>query len=178
MSRMVRESGTSGLRERLWFARESLTLLRQAKQNGAAPGQQLALRGAVIFHAYSVLVGLVRQAAKSYSVAGCDPLLSLAALEAQFRAADVESPELNLVARARADQRDPLAWLDAQVMGAFGAAGMARRPQPQAEQGQRLAIAAEDPYAPLADGDLSRLAAAIDRVAVVLEESAPYSDEW
>ncbi|MCH8544744.1 MAG: hypothetical protein LAT61_14365 [Alcanivorax sp.] len=178
MSRMVRESGTSGLRERLWFARESLTLLRKGQQSGAARGQQLALRGAVIFHAYSVLVGLVRQAAKSYSVPGCEPLLSLAALEQLFRSAGIESPELNLVARARADQRDPLAWLDTQVMDAFGAAGMARRPQPQAEQGQRLAVAVEDPYATLEEGDLARLAAAIERVAAVLEESAPYSDEW
>ena len=68
MSRMVRESEVSGLRERLFFAR---SLLKQLySDESAAVGQRLALRGAVVFHLYSVLVGLARQAANNYQVAG------------------------------------------------------------------------------------------------------------
>ena len=50
MSRMVRESEVSGLRERLFFAR---SLLKQLySDESAAVGQRLALRGAVVFHLY------------------------------------------------------------------------------------------------------------------------------
>ena len=61
MSRMVRESEISGLRERLFFARSLLKAL-DADPDGAA-GPRLALRGGAVFHLYSVLVGIARQAA-------------------------------------------------------------------------------------------------------------------
>lgn len=178
MSRMVRESETSGLRERLFFARELLTLLRQQAQQGASRGRLLALRGAVLTHAYSVLTGVVRQAAKAYSVPGHGTKISLAELEQSFSEAGVEAPEQALVARARRDRADLIAWLDQEVMALFGAAGLARRPTPRSEQENLLAVAAEDPYAVLEEGDLSRLDAMLARVAALLEDCAPYAEEW
>lgn len=178
MSRMVRESETSGLRERLFLARDSLALLRRERDEQASRGRLLALRGAVIFHAYSALVGLVRQAARSYRVAGYESLLSLTALEQAFAAAGVEAPEQNLVARARRTATDPVAWLDQEMMSACGAAGLSRRPQPRNEDERLLAVAVEDPYALLEQGDLERLDAALARVAALLEDCAPYAEEW
>lgn len=175
MSRMVRESETSGLRERLFFAR---TLLKSLNDQAAAgTGHRLALRGAVLFHLYSVLVGLARQAAKNYQVAGYQDLLGLAALENAFRAAGVSSPELRLIAQARADRADPVFWLDQEVRAAFGAAGLARRPPAPEEQGE-LALRADDPYAPLASGDLERLDLAARRVEALLEQGSAYMEEW
>lgn len=173
MSRMVRESEISGLRERLFFAE---TLLRSLSSD-AALGHRLALRGAVIFHLYSVLVGLMRQAAKSYKVPGYEPLLSLAALEQAFRDAGVESPEANLVGRARRETGSLVAWLDLEMFAAFGASGMARRPSPPAE-GDGLALRAEDPGLPLGENDLQRLADCAAEVARLVAESHPYSEEW
>ena len=96
MSRMVRESEVSGLRERLFFAR---SLLKQLySDESAAVGQRLALRGAVVFHLYSVLVGLARQAAKNYQVAGYEDLISLAALEQAFQRAEVRAQEIQVLA--------------------------------------------------------------------------------
>ncbi|WP_111656425.1 hypothetical protein [Isoalcanivorax indicus] len=178
MSRMVRESETSGLRERLFLARDSLALLRRLRDEQAPHGRLLALRGAVIFHAYSALVGLVRQAARSYHVAGHESLLSLAALEQAFAAARIEAPEQTLVARARRAPGDPVAWLDQEMMTAFGAAGLSRRPQPRNDDERVLAVAAEDPYALLEHGDMERLEAALDRVAALLADCAPYAEEW
>ena len=67
-------------------------------------GQRLALRGAVVFHLYSVLVGLARQAAKNYQVAGYEDLISLAALEQAFQRAEVRAQEIQVLASARADR--------------------------------------------------------------------------
>ena len=92
MSRMVRDNTVSGLRERIYFAN---ALLRQLthEQAEASPTVRLALRGAVVFHLYSVLVGLARQSGKTFQVDGADTLFSLAALEQAFRDAGVEAPD-------------------------------------------------------------------------------------
>ncbi|KAF0809425.1 hypothetical protein A167_01708 [Alcanivorax sp. S71-1-4] len=177
MSRMVRDSETSGLRERLFFAQDMLRLLQQQRELGAARGRLLALRGAVVSHGYSVLVGLVRQAAKSYQVPDYASRVSLATLEQAFADAGVEAPEMALVARARRDRSDLICWLDQEMMALFGAAGLARRPSPRNES-NLLAVAAEDPYAVLEDGDLQRLTAMLDRVSTLLEDCAPYAQEW
>ena len=60
MSRMVRDNAVSGLRERVYFAQAMLRQLT-GEQAGAVPTVRLALRGAVVFHVYSSLVGLLRQ---------------------------------------------------------------------------------------------------------------------
>ena len=67
MSRMVRDNTVSGLRERIYFAN---ALLRQLthEQAEATPTVRLALRGAVVSHLYSVLVGLARQSGKTFQV--------------------------------------------------------------------------------------------------------------
>ena len=125
MSRMVRESEVSGLRERLFFAR---SLLKQLySDESAAVGQRLALRGAVVFHLYSVLVGLARQAAKNYQVAGYEDLISLAALEQAFQRAEVRAQEIQVLASARADRADLVFWLDQEIRAAVGPAGPRRR---------------------------------------------------
>ncbi|WP_101676031.1 hypothetical protein [Alloalcanivorax mobilis] len=174
MSRMVRENETSGLRERLFFGR---TLLKRVSDESGSAGERLALRGAVVFHLYSVLVGLAREAARSYQVAGYQDLISLAALEAAFRDAAVDSPELRLLARARADRADLVFWLDQELRAAVGAAGLARRAAPPQEQ-DGLALRVEDPYAPLASGDLERLAQAADRVEALVAQCGAYMEEW
>ncbi|MCH2557136.1 MAG: hypothetical protein MK005_07545 [Alcanivorax sp.] len=175
MSRMVRESEISGLRERLFFARSLLKTLNADPE--AAAGPRLALRGGVVFHLYSVLVGIARQAARSYQVRGYEDLISLAALEQAFAAAAVQAPEIGLLARARADRADPVCWLDQEMRAAVGAAGLARRPTAPEER-DVLSLRAEDPYAPLAQGDLERLAGAADRVAELIEQCAAYMEEW
>ncbi|MFC6329945.1 hypothetical protein [Alloalcanivorax gelatiniphagus] len=121
MSRMVRESEISGLRERLFFARSLLKTLNLDEDGPVGP--RLALRGGVVFHLYSVLVGIARQAARSYQVSGYEDLISLAALEQAFAAAGVQAPEMNLLAQARANRSDPVFWLDQEMR-----AGGARRP--------------------------------------------------
>ncbi|MGB1922737.1 MAG: hypothetical protein ACPHM2_05885, partial [Alcanivorax sp.] len=65
MSRMVRENAVSGLRERIYFAQALLRQLTR-EQADAVPAVRLALRGAVVFHLYSALVGLARQSANTY----------------------------------------------------------------------------------------------------------------
>src|SRR5690606_20012742 len=160
-------------RERLFFAQDLLSLLQRQRELGATRGRLMALRGAVLSHGYSVLVGLVRQAAKSYQVPDYANRVSLVTLEQAFVEAGVEAPEMALVARARRDRADLICWLDQEVMALFGAAGLARRPSPRNEN-NLLAVAAEDPYAVLEDGDLKRLAATLDRVSSLLEDCAPY----
>ncbi len=175
MSRMVRESEVSGLRERLFFAR---SLLKQLySDESAAVGQRLALRGAVVFHLYSVLVGLARQAARNYQVPGYEDLISLAALEQAFQRAEVRAQEIQVLATARADRADLVVWLDQEIRAAVGAAGLARRPTPPGE-GNDLAMRAEDPYAPLAHGDLERLEQAARRVEALIEHCGAYMEEW
>lgn len=176
MSRMVRDNTVSGLRERIYFAN---ALLRQLthEQAEATPTVRLALRGAVVFHLYSVLVGLARQSGKTFQVDGADTLFSLAALEAAFRDAGVEAPEIAILARARADRGDLIAWLDGEMQTALGAAGLARRPAPPSEE-NALNLMAEDRYAPLAEGDLQRLADSVTRVGELVEHCMGYLEEW
>lgn len=176
MSRMVRENSVSGLRERVYFAQAMLRQLTH-EQREATPTIRLALRGAVVFHLYSALVGLIRQSAKTYQVAGADTLFSLAALEQAFVAAGVEAPELAVLAQARQDRGDLVAWLDAEMQNALGASGLARRPTPPSEA-NALNLMAEDRYAPLADGDLERLNDAVTRVSDLLEHCVGYLEEW
>lgn len=175
MSRMVRESEISGLRERLFFAQTLLDSLRA--DSGGPHGHRLALRGAVIFHLYSVLLGLLRQAARSYRVTGYETALSLIALEDAFHQAGVESPEMNLVRQARRQQGGLIGWLDQEMFAACGASGMARRPLPPAEE-DALAIQLEDPAVPLGDKDIQRLADCATEVARLVADSHPYSEEW
>ena len=176
MSRMVRDNTVSGLRERIYFAN---ALLRQLThdQADATPTVRLALRGAVVFHLYSVLVGLARQSGKTFQVDGADTLFSLAALEQAFRDAGVEAREIAILARARADRGDLIAWLDGEMQGAMGAAGLARRPTPPSDA-NALNLMAEDRYAPLAEGDLERLSNAIQRVSELVEHCVGYLEEW
>lgn len=175
MSRMVRENEISGLRERLFFARDLLKTLRA--EAGSPMGHRLALRGAVVFHLYSVLVGMARQSARSYQVPGYDDLISLAALERAFADRDVHAPEMQLLIQARQDRSDPVCWLDLELRAAVGAAGLARRATPPGDT-NALALRAEDPYAPLADGDLERLQEAANRVEELLGLFGTYMDEW
>lgn len=174
MSRMVREEAASGLRERHWFAR---VMLRQLQAAGAAPrAEQLALRGAVIFHLYSVLVGVLRQAAAGIGRADAlDGLLSLPAMLAALE--ETPCPEAGLVAEALSSSQDPLAWLHGEMMVACAASGLSRRPQPPVED-NALAMRADDPYQLLAEGDLGRLQAAIDRVHTLLEDVGGHNQEW
>ena len=175
MSRMVRESEISGLRERLFFAR---TLLDSLKADGGEPhGYRLALRGAVVFHLYSVLLGLMRQAAKSYRVPGFEQMLSLASLEQAFADCQVESPEASLISQARRQTGGLIGWLEQEMFAACGASGMARRPLPPAEEGS-LAIELQDPATPLGETDLQRLRDCHQEVTRLVAESQPYSEEW
>ncbi len=176
MSRMVRENTVSGLRERIYFANAMLRQLTH-DQLEATPTIRLALRGAVIFHLYSALVGMIRQSAKTYQVPGADNLFSLAALEQAFTDAGVEAPEVAVLAQARKDRDDLLAWLDGEMQTALGAAGLARRPAPPSEA-NALNLMAEDRYAPLAEGDLERLFLASSRVAELVEHCVGYLEEW
>lgn len=176
MSRMVIENATGGLRERLWFARLLLEELEQGVSAQAPRARLLALRGSVLFHLYSVPVGLVRQAAANYRVADSDSLISLRALAEAFRRADVEAPELRLVEQARADQGDLLCWLDAQTQSAFGASGLGLRPGAPDEDG--LGLRAEDPYQPLAGGDMKRLRDCLERVEALYRQCLAYMEEW
>ncbi len=174
MSRMVRENETSGLRERLFFARSLLTTLRS---DTAAPvGARLALRGGVLFHLYSVLVGIAREAARHHQIPGHQDLISLAAVEKAFADAGQSAPEIKLLAQARASHADMICWLDREVRTAMGAAGLARRAAAEPHDG--LVIRAEDPYAPLAPGDLERLAVAAERVESLIEQCQLYREEW
>ncbi|MDF1781086.1 MAG: hypothetical protein P1U67_07285 [Alcanivoracaceae bacterium] len=177
MSRMVRDSQVSGLRERQWFAQLLLQQLRQRQQNAASHGELLALRGAVIFHLYSALIGLARNAAQNLGVTSAAQLLSLPAIVEAFAAQNMTSPEINILDAARTNRTDPLFWLEQQVMAASGASGMARRPTPPPEEGS-LGMQAEDPYAPLASGDLDRIDQAVLRVKQILEDATAHMEEW
>lgn len=174
MSRMVREEAASGLRERHWFAR---VMLRQLTSAGDAPrAEQLALRGAVIFHLYSVLVGVLRQAAAG--IGRGEAINGLLSLPAMLDAlADTPCPEAGLIAEALSANQDPLAWLHGEMMAACAASGLSRRPQPPAED-NALALRVEDPYQLLAEGDLGRLQAAVDRVHTLLEDVGGHNQEW
>lgn len=176
MSRMVRENTVSGLRERIYFANAMLRQLTH-DQREATPTIRLALRGAVVFHLYSALVGMIRQSAKTYQVAGADTLFSLAALEQAFADAGVEAPEVSVLAQARQDRADLVAWLDAEMQTALGASGLARRPAPPSEV-NALNLMAEDRYAPLAEGDIERLSQAASRVGELVEHCVGYLEEW
>lgn len=174
---MVREDGTGGLRERLYFARLLLDELEAGVAGNDSRARLLALRTAVLFHLYSLPVGLVRQAGRRYQVDGVDGLMSLEALAGAFRDAGVEAPEVVLVESARRDGRDPLAWLDAQMREALGAAALARRPEPPGEH-DGLGLRAEDPYEPLAEGDLARLRECLQRLDRLRRECEPHGEEW
>jgi len=173
---MVRENAVSGLRERIYFAQALLRQLTR-EQTGAVPAVRLALRVAVVFHLYSALVGLARQSASTYQVAGADHLFSLAALVQAFRDSEVEAPEMAILGQALADRSDLVAWLDGEMQNAMGAAGLARRPTPPSDA-NALNLMAEDRYAPLAEGDLERLSNAIQRVSELVEHCVGYLEEW
>ncbi|MZR62153.1 DUF6586 family protein [Alcanivorax sp. DP30] len=176
MSRMVRENTVSGLRERIYFANAMLRQLTH-DQRDATPTLRLALRGAVVFHLYSALVGMIRQSAKTYQVAGADSLFSLSALEQAFVEAGVEAPEVAVLSQARKERGDLVAWLDSEMQTALGASGLARRPAPPSEA-NALNLMAEDRYAPLAEGDLERLSQAASRVGELIEHCVGYLEEW
>ncbi len=177
MSRMVRESQVSGLRERHWFAQVLLKQLVERVAQSAPRGEALALRGAVIFHLYSALVGLARNAAVNYGVSEAQSLLALPAISECFHRHELQAPEISLIDQARLDRTDPLYWLEVEVMAANGASGLARRPTPPAAEGG-LGMVAEDPYAVLAEGDLQRLQQALARVRELLEQAAAHMEEW
>ena len=167
MSRMVRENAVSGLRERIYFAQALLRQLTR-EQADAVPAVRLALRGAVVFHLYSALVGLARQSANTYQVAGADHLFSLAALVQAFRDSEVEAPEMAILGQALADRADLIAWLDGEMQNAMAPPSDANA----------LNLMAEDRYAPLAEGDLERLSNAIQRVSELVEHCVGYLEEW
>ena len=176
MSRMVRDSQTSGLRERHWFARVMLGELEQGVTSGRGRGELLALRGAVIFHLYSALVGLARAAAGNHGLADrVDALLGLAAIAEALT--DVHAPEWQILSSALDDPADPIHWLQAEVYAACGASGLARRPESPRDENP-LALSLEDPNQPLAEGDLKRLHAAVSRVQTVLEDATSQMQEW
>lgn len=177
MSRMVRESQVSGLRERHWFAQLLLKQLIERLQQQAPRGEALALRGAVLFHLYSALVGLARNAAQNYGVAAAQSLLALPAIAEQFSLAGIDSPEMALLNQARLEQSDPVCWLEREVMVAHGASGLARRPTPPSDD-NLLGMLAEDPYAVLAQGDIERLQNAALRVQELLQQASAYMEEW
>ena len=122
-------------------------------------------------------MGLARQSGKTFQVDGADTLFSLSALEQAFRDAGVEAPEIAILARARADRGDLIAWLDGEMQTALGAAGLARRPAPPSEE-NALNLMAEDRYAPWAEGDLQRLADSVTRVGELVEHCMGYLEEW
>lgn len=175
MSRMVRENQASGLRERLFFAQWSLRDLRRRQQDNAPRGELLAQRAAVIFHLYSAVVGLARQALRGLPDMAARHI-SLAGIEQVAAENELYAPELALIVDARADRRDLLCWLDEQALSQFAASGLARRPQAPVENS--LALAAEDPYALLASGDIERLEQAVARVQRLLDEAASLMEEW
>ena len=177
MSRMVRESQVSGLRERHWFAQVMLARLQECQQQGARVGELLALRAAVVFHLYSALVGLARHAARGLGVKEAESLLSLGAISDACARQGVHSPEIQLVDQARTRHDDPLCWLEQQMMAATGASGLSRRPVAPRDE-NALGVVAEDPYAPLARGDIERLQGALARVKTLLDEAATYMEEW
>lgn len=177
MSRMVRESHTAGLRERLYFAHLLLDELQAAVAAGDERARLLALRGAVISHLYAVPVGLLRRAAANYQVAGAEEPISLAVLGEAFRAAGVAAPEMVLVEQARRDSADPLAWLDEQMRSAFDTPALGRRPEPPRED-DALILQAENPAAPLGPEDLDRLRRCLERVDRLRRECEPHGEEW
>jgi len=70
-----------------------------------------------------------------------------------------------------------IAWLDGEMQTALGASGLARRPAPPSEE-NALNLMAEDRYAPLAEGDLQRLADSVARVGELVEHCMGYLEEW
>ena len=176
MSRMVRDSSVGGLRERHWFARVMLADLLEGVKQGRAAGELLALRGAVIFHLYSALVGLAREVARGHGMSeSIEHLLGLRAIAERF--SELSAPEWQLVAEALADPADPICWLDQEVLAACGSASLARRPTGPAEENP-LAVSLEDPNKPLAEGDLQRLQAAVTRVQTILSDATSQMQEW
>ena len=176
MSRMVRDSQTSGLRERHWFARLMLRDLEQGIASSRPPGELLALRGAIIFHLYSALVGLARSVAVGHGKADqVTALLGLPAIASLLD--DVQSPEWRLLAEALEDRADPVFWVQQEMFAACAASGLARRPTAPMED-SILSVSQDDPNRPLAEGDVARLHAAIGRVQTVLEEAASQMQEW
>ncbi|MEE4252394.1 MAG: hypothetical protein V2I38_17530, partial [Alcanivoracaceae bacterium] len=134
----------------------------------------LAQRAALVFHLYSTVVGLARQALRGQPNLLSGRQISLAEIERA--AAGVHSPELMLISEARADRGDLICWLDEEALSLFAASGMAQRPQAPVENS--LAMAVEDPNALLASGDLQRLDVAVKRVQRLLEEAANLTEEW
>lgn len=174
MSRMVRESQVSGLAERLFFAQWTLRNLTQAISSEAPRGELLAQRAAVIFHLYSVVVGLARQALNSQPDALSVPFISLAEIEKATLGR--HSPELILISEARNNSSDDLSWLDQQALSLFAASGLARRSQ--APSDNALAMVAEDPHALLGSADIERLQQTVVRVQRLLDEAATLTQEW
>ena len=176
MSRMVRDSQISGLRERHWFARVMLRDLEAGISAGRAMGELLALRGAVVFHLYSALVGLAREVARGQGIAGqVEHLLGLSAIGREFD--ELQAPEWQVIAEALANREDPLYWLHQEMLASCAASGLARRPSGPVEDNP-LAVSLEDPNRPLAEGDLKRLHAATGRVQTVIEEASSLMQEW
>lgn len=175
MSRMVRESTSGGLRERLYFARLLLDELSAGIDDGEDRSRLLALRGGVVFHLYSVLAGLLRHCARSYGVPGHEACLGLTELTRRFSDAGVRAGEITLVNNALSNPADPVHWLEQQLRAAQDTGGMARRPQPT---GDELGVTLEDPDAELAPGDIERLQAALKRVDELLGEALAHGDEW
>jgi hypothetical protein len=171
---MVRESQVSGLAERLFFAQWTLRNLVKAIGAAAPRGELLAQRAAVIFHLYSAVVGLARQALNSQPNHTATHLISLA--EVEKVALGLQLPELILISEARNDSGDMLFWLDQQAQSLFAASGMARRSQAPSENA--LAMIAEDPNALFGSADIERLHLAVTRVQRLLDEAATLTEEW
>ena len=85
--------------------------------------------------------------------------------------------EMAILGQALADRADLIAWLDGEMQGAMGAAGLARRPAPPSDA-NALNLMAEDRYASLAEGDLERLSNAIQRVSELVAHCVGYLEEW
>ncbi len=175
MSRMVRESTSGGLRERLYFARVLLDELSADIDDDGSRPRLLALRGGVVFHLYSVLAGLLRHCARSYGVPDHEACLGLTELTRRFSDAGVRAGEVALVNNALSDPSDPVHWLEQQLQAALDTGGMARRPQPSEDE---LGVTLEDPDAELAPGDIERLRTALARVDELLGEALAHGDEW
>lgn len=174
MSRMVRESQVSGLAERLFFAQWTLRNLVKAIDVAAPRGELLAQRASVIFHLYSAVVGLARQALNSQPNHPAVHLISLEEIEKA--ALGLHLPELMLISEGRNDSSDMLFWLDQQALSLFAASGMARRPQ--APSDNALSMIAEDPYVLFGSADVERLHQAVARVQRLLDEAATLTEEW
>lgn len=166
MSRMVRENLSSGLQERVWFARWSLRELQQRQQAGENRGPLLALRAAVISHSYSVLIGLSRFALQQAAVPLSPDALTLAALEQAAEEHGVVSPQVELLRQARSQVQDKVCWLEGEFRALFAANGLSRRPQPP--QVMELRAAQDNADDVLAAGDLQRLQQMIERVEALL----------